>query len=85
MIRRNPKSGRYYCDGHECGYPLSWVECHPEEGASGIWVCLDCGAGMYASRKAWREDTLAAMGEPEDSLMLGGNGGVSDAEDPNFY
>jgi len=49
MIRRHA-SGKYYCDGHYCGFPLSWFPCDPEEyGAEGEWVCLDCSASMFAS------------------------------------
>ena len=48
MIRKSP-SGKYYCDGHECGYPLAWFPCDPEDGAAGEWVCLDCNSSMFAS------------------------------------
>lgn len=48
MIRQST-TGRYYCDGRECGYPLAWSDCDPEDGADGMWTCLDCGAGMYAA------------------------------------
>jgi hypothetical protein len=42
--------GHPYCDGHECGYPVSWDPCDPEDGAEGMWTCLDCGASVYAAR-----------------------------------
>lgn len=46
MIRRN-KAGRPYCDGRECGFPLSWHPPDPVENEPGLWVCLDCNASMY--------------------------------------
>lgn len=49
MIRRR-ENGSHYCDGRECGFPLSWRDCDPEEGAGGEWVCPDCWASMYAEK-----------------------------------
>lgn len=44
-----------YCSGcSDCSrcsgcYPLSWLPCDPkEDGAAGMWRCLDCGDSMYA-------------------------------------
>jgi hypothetical protein len=41
------RNGSYRCDGRYCGFPLAWHPPCPEEGESGVWVCLDCGASMY--------------------------------------
>ncbi|PWJ88443.1 hypothetical protein C8D77_111166 [Mesorhizobium loti] len=60
MIRRGA-SGKYYCDGRECGYPLAWFACDPEDGADGEWVCLDCGASMFASAPVRNEDPALAV------------------------
>lgn len=83
MIKIHP-NGKHYCDGKYCGFPLSWQECDPEEGADGAWTCLDCGSSMWAARPT-REDDLRAMGEPDDSLMLGGCGGGERDPDLEWY
>jgi hypothetical protein len=58
MIERLP-NGKYHCRGRECGYPLAWFDCDPEDGSEGMWVCLDCNAGMYAARPASAEAEAA--------------------------
>jgi hypothetical protein len=59
MIERNEKTGRRYCSGKYCGYPLSWhsipAEDREAEGADGLWVCLDCGDAMYAGAETRAE------------------------------
>jgi hypothetical protein len=48
MIRPSRRSGGYYCDGHECGYPVGVIPPDPEDPlAHGLAVCLDCNASMY--------------------------------------
>lgn len=49
MIRRR-QNGSYYCDGRECGYPLFWQDCDPEEGAGGEWICPDCWSSVFAEK-----------------------------------
>lgn len=49
MIRKHD-NGSYYCDGHECGYPLMWCDGDPEMGDPPAVVCLDCNASMFAER-----------------------------------
>lgn len=51
MIRRSERTGRLYCDGHECGYPLAFFEGDADEQEPGMWVCLDCNSAMYAERE----------------------------------
>lgn len=47
MIRSRP-NGTYYCDGKECGYPLSYMPPDPEDPIFGAEItCLDCWSSMY--------------------------------------
>lgn len=46
MIRRR-QNGTYYCDGRECGYPLSYLPPDPDEpGSCALVSCPDCWASM---------------------------------------
>lgn len=63
MIRKS-SSGKYFCDGHECGYPLAWFPCDPEDGADGEWVCLDCNASMFAAKPSSAPTTGKSEARP---------------------
>jgi hypothetical protein len=64
MTIRRTTSGKYYCDGSECGYPLAWVRCDPEEGADGEWVCLDCNDSIFAAAPTAAHTPKQAEGQP---------------------
>jgi len=57
MIRRNA-SGKLYCDGKYCGYPLAYFPGDEEE--LGEVVCLDCNSSMTTDKPNSAEDQQGA-------------------------
>ena len=84
--------GKRYPDAHDC-HATGWRSLSEDAlAAAEDEIDLLNDLEVIAEREALdelaaieRDAARAAMGEDEDSLMLGGCGGVNDAEDPDWY